>query len=187
MITIRSGKFKNKKLLTPDEPAPANAGVRPTSDKIRQAIFNVLMHNDIAPALSGANILDAFAGTGAMGLEALSRGAAHAWFMEKNPAVRKILAENLKMAGDQATLLTADACAPPTAPQPMDFIFLDPPYGKDLLPPAITALHAAGWIGAETLLIIESDATETIALPDGFETLDERKYGRTKILFTKRN
>ncbi len=179
MITIRGGKFKNKKLLTPD------TDVRPTSDKIRQAIFNVIEHNSIAPDLNNAKILDAFAGTGALGLEAISRGAAHGCFMEKNPAVKKVLAENLNIASAQTTLLNADACAPPAAPETMDFIFLDPPYGRNLLPPAIMALHQTGWIGVQTLLIIESDADEVITMPDGFEILDERKYGRTQIRFAQ--
>lgn len=179
MITIRSGIFKNKKLQIPLD------GVRPTSDKIRQAIFNVLMHADFAPPLAGVQVLDAFAGTGALGLEALSRGAAQAWFMENDPAVRKILQENLRMSDARATLLAADACSPARAPEVMNIIFLDPPYGKNLLPPAIAALLAAGWVGAETLLVIESDAEEVITLPDGFAILDERKYGRTIIRFAR--
>lgn len=176
MITIRSGTLKNKKLKTPDE------DVRPTSDKIRQAIFNVLMHADFCPDLNGAKILDAFAGTGAMGLEAISRGAAHGWFMEKNPAVKKILQENLKMT-DAATLLGNDALQPPAAPGEMDIVFLDPPYGQDLITPTCMALLHAGWIGPNTLLVIESDADETIQLPDIFQTIDTRSYGRTAIRF----
>jgi len=179
MITIRSGQYKNKKLLTPD------SDVRPTSDKIRQAIFNILAHADFAPELEDARVLDAFAGTGALGLEALARGAKHAWFMENNPGVRKILTQNLALAADRATLLAVDACAPPYAAQTMHIVFLDPPYGKDLLPPAVTALQAVGWIDNKTLLVLESDAKETISLPEEFTFLGERKYGRTVIRFAQ--
>lgn len=179
MITIRSGLYKNKRLVTSPD------GVRPTSDKIRQAIFNILAHAAFAPPLAGAALLDAFAGTGAMGLEALSRGAAQAWFMENNSAVRNILAQNLSWAGDGAVIVAADAAAPPLAPQEMDFVFLDPPYGKGLLPLAVAALHRADWIGGKTLLVIESDAEETFTLPENFEALDARKYGRTFIRFAK--
>jgi len=176
MIIIRSGKFKNKKLQTPD------ADVRPTSDKIRQAIFNILRSRAL-PDLQNAWVLDAFAGTGALGLEALSQGAAQAWFMENNPAVRKILEENLKCAGAQAMLLAVDACIPPRASHAMHIIFLDPPYGKNLLASAITSLHQNSWIDADTLLVIESDADEELILPSDFKIIDERKYGRTKIIF----
>ncbi|HCM83659.1 MAG TPA: 16S rRNA (guanine(966)-N(2))-methyltransferase RsmD [Alphaproteobacteria bacterium] len=176
MITIRSGIFKNKRLQTPE------TDVRPTSDKIRQAIFNVLMHAEFAPSLIDAKILDAFAGTGAMGLEAISRGAAHGWFLEKNPAVKKILQENLKIT-DCATLLNTDALQPPQAPEEMDLIFLDPPYGQDLITPALTALLNMGWIGHNTLLVIESDADENIQLPDLFQIINTRSYGRTAIRF----
>lgn len=100
MITIRSGIYKNKKLTIPD------GGVRPTSDKIRQAIFNILVHNNFGFSLSGVRVLDAFAGTGAMGLEALSRGAARAWLMENNPAVKNVLEQNVQ------------SCSPPPQPSP---------------------------------------------------------------------
>lgn len=179
MITIRSGKFKNKKLVTPEN------GVRPTSDKIRQAIFNILAHNDFGFELDGARVLDAFAGTGAMGLEALSRGAARVWLMEKNTEILKILKENSKIAGTDAEVISADATAPPRAPAVMDLVSLDPPYGENLLPRALSALHAAGWIDEKTLCVCESDADEDLSLPENFKTLDERKYGRTRIIFVK--
>lgn len=178
MITIRSGILKNKRLQTPDK------NVRPTSDKIRQAIFNVIAHGADMPTLDDAKVLDAFAGTGAMGLEAISRGAAHGWFMEKDSAVQKILRGNLRIS-DAATLLTTDTLAPPPAPSAMDFVFLDPPYGRDLIAPAITALQKAGWISTQTMIVIECDADENIAPPDDFKITDERKYGSTKILFVR--
>jgi len=177
MITIRSGEFKNKKLQIPP------VGVRPTSDKIRQAIFNVLMHADFAPPMANARVLDAFAGTGAMGLEALSRGAAHAWFMENDPAVGKILQQNLAIAAARATLLVADAGAPERAPEGMNMVFLDPPYSKNLLLSAVSALQAAEWISEKTLLIIETAAQEALLLPEDYVILDQRKYGNTRINF----
>ena len=179
MITIRSGKFKNKRLVIPEN------GVRPTSDKIRQAVFNVLAHTALLDGftLQGANVLDAFAGTGAMGIEALSRGAAHVWLMEKDSATRKILSENLKFAAGNVTLIAGDSCAPLAAPCAMQLVFLDPPYEKNSLSPAITALAAQGWIGAETLLVIETKKDESWEQPDGLKLLDSRRYGNTEISF----
>ena len=177
MITIRSGLYKNRKLEIPE------TGVRPTADKIRQAIFNVLMHAEFSPNLNGAKVLDAFAGTGALGLEALSRGAAHAWFMEKHPGTFKILSQNLEIAADTASILLADATTPSKTPDVMDIVFLDPPYEKNLLAPAITALAAKGWIGDETLLVIETAKGEAWDKPDGLNVVDTRHYGMTEINF----
>jgi 16S rRNA (guanine966-N2)-methyltransferase len=179
MITIRSGKFKNKRLGIPP------AGVRPTSDKIRQAVFNVLMHTDLIDGFSlvGANVLDAFAGTGAMGLEALSRGAAHGWFMEKDSAVRKVLEQNIAMATNIVTLIAGDAQSPPTAPGPMQIVFMDPPYEQHLLGAAIPALAAQGWITDKTLLVIETKKGEAWQQPGSLTILDARSYGNTEINF----
>lgn len=176
MITIRSGILKNKRLQTPDQ------DVRPTSDKIRQAIFNVIMHGADMPSLSGANILDAFAGTGALGLEAISRGAAHGWFMEMNASVRKTLHKNLKLT-DNITLLPADALNPPPAPHPMNFIFLDPPYGKNLASQAVIALDHAGWIDHQTVLVLEMSTQFIEPNVVGFRQIDQRTYGSTAIAF----
>lgn len=177
MITIRSGKFKNKKLAIPEN------GVRPTSDKIRQAIFNILAHNNFGFSLNGARVLDAFAGTGALGIEALSRGAAHVWLMENNPAVKKVLTQNIVIGLDAATLIFTDACSPPRAPETMDLVFLDPPYEQNLLSPAITALTATGWVAPETLLVMETRKDEAWEKPNGLEILDTRRYGNTEISF----
>jgi 16S rRNA (guanine966-N2)-methyltransferase len=177
MITIRSGKFKNKKLAIPAD------GVRPTSDKIRQAVFNVLLHAKFAPQLTGANVLDAFAGTGAMGLEALSRGAAHAWLIEKDAGIGKILTQNLTFARNDATLIAGDAQSPPVAPATMHIVFLDPPYEQNLLGSSIPALAAQGWIGDKTLLVCETKKDEIWQQPAGLKILDARSYGNTDISF----
>lgn len=176
MITIRSGILKNKKLRTPDE------DVRPTSDKIRQAIFNVIMHGADMPPLDGAKVLDAFAGTGALGLEAISRGAAHAWFMEMNTSVGRILQENLKLS-DNTTFLSANALSPPAAPTAMNYIFLDPPYGKNLASQAVISLDRAGWVDHQTVLILEMSTQFIEPNVVGFHQFDQRTYGSTTIAF----
>jgi 16S rRNA (guanine966-N2)-methyltransferase len=165
--------------------APAGNDIRPTSDRARQALFNILEHGAYAAAgsrLIDQPVLDAFAGTGAVGLEALSRGAVHATFMELAPAT---LRQNIARLGEQAkaTVLTADATRPPRAPGACGIAFLDPPYGKGLGTPALTALRQQGWLRPGTLAILEVQAREAFDPPEGFVLADERRYGAARLLF----
>jgi 16S rRNA (guanine966-N2)-methyltransferase len=151
---------------------------------VRQALFDMLWHAPWAgrARLEDAEVLDDFAGTGALGLEALSRGAAHATFIEQDRAALAVLRANVAMLGEAARcrVLAGDACAPPPAPQPAGLVFLDPPYGQGLLPRAVAALRAAGWVAADALLVAEGGAAEEIALPEA-ELLDARVHGAARI------
>ena len=127
--------------------------------------------------VEGARVLDAFAGTGAMGLEALSRGAAHATFIERDPAALAVLRRNVAACGAEADIIAADACAPPRG-RPCGLVFLDPPYGIELVPRAFAALGAAGWIAPGALVVAETARNEALPWPD---ILDERTYGAARI------
>jgi 16S rRNA (guanine966-N2)-methyltransferase len=179
MIRIIGGRLRGRRLYVP----PGRV-VRPTAERLRQALFDMLAHAPwAAPGLGGARVADVFAGSGAFGLEALSRGAAEALFIEKHPAVLRVLARNVEALGleAQVRLLRADACHPPPAPLPADLLFLDPPYGEGLAAPALTALAARGWLHRESLVIIEIGEEEAApSLPLAWIT--ERRHGAGRVL-----
>ncbi|HVJ52187.1 MAG TPA: 16S rRNA (guanine(966)-N(2))-methyltransferase RsmD [Aliidongia sp.] len=182
-MRIVAGRLRGRRIE-----APEGSLVRPTSDRARQALFNILEHGKFAAQgspLAGAIVLDAFAGTGALGLEALSRGAEHAVFMEHASAVQKLLRANIASCGEgaNATVLGADATAPPRASRIASLAFLDPPYGKGLAAPALSALRREGWLAPEALVVVEVAGREEFALPDGFTVADERRYGAARLIF----
>src|SRR5258705_9126621 len=148
-MRITAGKFKARSLA-----APEDASVRPTSDKVRQAIFNILEHRDFgfAFALEGARVVDLFAGTGAMGLEALSRGARYCLFVDDSAVSRALIRENIEAFGlTGATRIwrrDASALGPLDTLAPFDLAFLDPPYRKGLLVPALAGLRTCGWLAS---------------------------------------
>jgi 16S rRNA (guanine966-N2)-methyltransferase len=182
-MRVIGGSWRGRRL-----DAPQGRTVRPTSDRAREAIFNILEHGkhtggDGSP-VPDARVLDAFAGSGALGIEALSRGAAHAVFLDTDPAALAAVEANLAaLKGlDRATVRRADCTAPPHAAAPCDLVFLDPPYGQGLAAPALAALAAAGWIADGALCVVEQDRGDTIDLPEGFERLSERRYGKATML-----
>ncbi len=162
--------------------APPGANTRPTADRVRQALFDRLMHAPWAgrAAIEGARILDAFAGTGALGLEALSRGAAHATFIENNRTALATLRANIAAcrAEDRCTVLAADALHPPQGAG-CSLLFLDPPYGASLVPQAVTALAAADWIGQGTLIVAEIGRDDPAPVP---APLDDRIQGAARVV-----
>jgi len=162
--------------------APPGAATRPTTDRVRQALFDRLMHAPWAgrAAVGDARVLDAFAGTGALGLEALSRGAAHATFIERDRAALLTLRANVAACRAEAlcTVLPADALRPPPG-KPCGLLFLDPPYGAGLVQPAVTALVAAGWAGSGTLVVAEIGRDDPVPAPD---LLDNRVQGAARVL-----
>lgn len=165
--------------------APADDSIRPTADRVRESLFNRLMHGagGSAMRLSGARVADIFSGTGAMGLEALSRGAAHATFIERAPEALALLRRNIAALGaeDRATVLAADATALPKALHTHDIAFLDPPYGQSLAPPAMTGLRRQGWVKDRALLCLETDADEAAPEVEGYSMIDRRAYGRAAV------
>ena len=185
-MRIVAGTHKGRALA-----APEGRAVRPTSERARAALFNILMHARFAgrEAIDGARVLDAFAGTGALGLEALSRGAAEAHFMERDRAARIQLQANIKLLGEERRAIVhgADATHPPRAASPCGLVFLDPPYDEELAAPALVALAAQGWIAPGALISVELKATRDLAPPPSFTLLDERRYGKAKLIFLRRD
>ncbi|HEX2759557.1 MAG TPA: 16S rRNA (guanine(966)-N(2))-methyltransferase RsmD, partial [Rhizomicrobium sp.] len=170
--------------------APDDASVRPTSDRTRQAIFNMLRHKDfgIGFELEGAAVVDLFAGTGALGIEALSQGARWCLLVDDSADSRALQRENIEGLGlTGATRIwrrDATNLGPlgPSAGGPFNLVFLDPPYRKNLVPPALKSLKDGGWLADKALIVIESDAKDEMDLT-GFELLDERDYGETRVRF----
>lgn len=184
-MRIVGGEFRGKRLVAPE----GKDAVRPTSDRTREAVFNVLLHKFQGPGFSliGARVADVFAGTGAMGLEALSRGAAHATFVEKTPQALKALAANIAaMAPAGATeVVRANATALPMVARPVSIAFLDPPYDAGLLEPALASLAARGWLEPGALCVCETAFTTDVTPPEGFTAEDERRYGKAKVTFLR--
>ena len=180
-MRIVGGSHKGRRLA-----APPGRVARPTADRARESLFNILAHSPHVE-LDGALVVDSFAGSGALGLEALSRGAAHAWFLESHPdslaAIRANVAELRE--GERATIIRADATKPPRATQACSLALLDAPYDLELSAPCLAALARAGWLAPEALAVVEVAAREAFTPPDGFEILDERTYGAARLVFCR--
>lgn len=185
-IRITAGAFKGKPLRVPDGEA-----VRPTSDRARQALFNRLEHSfqDYGFRLRGARVVDLFAGTGALGLEALSRGAGHVSFIETSPASRRVLESNIAAldVDDKVAVLTLDATALPAPSQPYDLALLDPPYDEPLAQPAIDSLTAKEWLTDTGLVVAETAKEDSLTAPGGWIIEDSRAYGRGALTYLIRS
>lgn len=185
-MRIVGGRHRGRRLI-----APPGDAVRPTSDRAREALFNILSHGEFAAAgapFAEENVLDAFAGTGAFGLEALSRGAAAAAFIETDRAALAALRKNIVALDeeDAAHVVAGDASRPPRAPFACALAFLDPPYRSGLAAPALVALSGMGWLTARAICVVEIAAGEPFSAPEGFAMIDERKYGAAKLVFLRR-
>ena len=165
---------------------PPDSRVRPTSDKVRQAIFNILAHNEYGVTLDGARVIDLFAGTGALGIEALSRGAAYCLFVEESAESRALIRRNVEALNLTGVTKIWRRDATDLGPLgagaggPFEIAFLDPPYRKDLAAPALASRRAGGWLSPKAIAIAETAEDETIAA-DGYEALDRRSYGETAL------
>ena len=160
----------------------AGAHLRPTSDRVRESLFNVLMGGRFGDPVTDAVVLDLFAGTGALGLEALSRGATHATFVDDGRVAQNLIRENIGKTRRQAdtTLISRDATKLGAATgTPATLVFLDPPYGKNMGQTALAAATEGGWIAPEALIVWEENAPQIA--PEGFALLDQRRYGDTHI------
>ena len=188
-MRITGGRFRGRGLA-----APPGRDVRPTADRVRQAVFNRLVHGGgvlgVGDHVRGRVVLDAFCGTGALGLEAVSRGAARVVALERDPAVATVAVANARALGLDAAagawcLRRADALHPPPAPARAELALIDPPYADDLAGVALTALAAAGWLADGCLCVIEHDARHAPALPADATILDTRRYGRVAATFAR--
>lgn len=182
-MRIIAGRFRGHVLKT-----PKTYSVRPTSDRLRETLFNVLAHSYGDP-VDGARVLDLFAGTGALGLEALSRGAAFALFIEDGVEARGLLRGNVEALGVAGTsrIFRRDATRlGPAAPnEPFSLVFADPPYGKALGEKALASLRDGGWLTPDALIVVEEAGDAVFDLPTGFEEIETRSYGETKLIFLK--
>jgi 16S rRNA (guanine966-N2)-methyltransferase len=183
-MRIVSGRFRGKAVA-----APEGRDTRPTSDRARESIFNILEHAAWAPALEGARVIDLFAGSGALGLEAISRGAAFCLFVETDEEARGAIRDNIDAYGlfGCTRIHRRDATdlgqRPASAGAPFTLAFLDPPYGKGLAERAVDALLAGGWLADDCVLVVERGASEPAFSHPGLELLDERTYGAARVSF----
>jgi 16S rRNA (guanine966-N2)-methyltransferase len=185
-MRIVGGSHRGRRLV-----APPGDVVRPTSDRAREALFNILSHGVFAASgqpFADRPVLDAFAGTGALGLEALSRGAGEAVFIESEREALSALRRNVGALGeaDRAHIVAGDATRPSRAALACAVAFLDPPYKSGLAAPALGALAAAGWLTPDALVVIEVAAREDLPIPVGFTIIDERTYGAARLVFARR-
>ena len=183
-MRIVGGKHKGAQIF-----APGDRMTRPTSDRVREAMFNILAHGVEGFTLDGARVLDLFAGTGALGLEALSRGARFVQFVDDSAKARGVIARNADALGEigRCKIWRRDAARlGPCAPQPpFDLVFADPPYGKGLAEKTLQALVSGGWLAPGAVVVIEESARETVTVPTSFETVSSRSYGDTQVMILR--
>ncbi|MDB5615041.1 MAG: rRNA (Guanine966-N2)-methyltransferase [Devosia sp.] len=180
-MRIVAGKFRGKQLNSPSDDS-----IRPTADRVRESMFNILSSR-IGPVFDGVRVLDLFAGTGALGLEALSRGASHVTFVDMGVESRGLIRDHIEAfgAGGITKLLRRDATdlgTPGTFGQ-FDLVFLDPPYGKGLGEQAMASLAAGGWLQPGATLVFEESVDATVEIPAGFTLDDRREYGSAAVHF----
>lgn len=186
-MRIVAGRFRGLRLAAGEGPA-----VRPTADRTREALFNLLAHREAfrssaGPAPEGLRVLDVFAGTGALGLEALSRGAAHVEFIENEPAALVVLRANIRKARAETrtTVLVRDGTAPGRTAQPFDLVLMDPPYGQGLAARALEALVREEWLAPDAIVVVETERKEKVDWPAGLEEVDRRIYGRAALTIAR--
>ncbi len=180
-MRIIAGRWRGKRLASVGA-GDAAAHLRPTSDRVRESLFNLLLNGGYGDPVTGARVLDLFAGTGALGLEALSRGAAEAVFVDDGPKARALLRENIGLCQAQGVtkVFRRDATRlGEVKGAPFDLVFLDPPYGKGLGEKALASAIAGGWLAGGAMVVWEENAPPV--WPAGWEMLDQRRYGDTVV------
>jgi 16S rRNA (guanine966-N2)-methyltransferase len=168
--------------------APKSKAIRPTADRLREASFNILIHS-VGDPVTGARVLDLFAGTGALGIEALSRGAAFALFVDDGAEARALLRENVAALGLGGTskVFRRDATklGEPQPLAPFSLAFLDPPYGQGLATAALNSAHAGGWLTPDALIVVEEATKAQFTAPADFREIDRRRYDDTEFVFLR--
>lgn len=184
-MRITGGTFRGRTLQTPKSDA-----IRPTSDRVREALFNILANNPACPDLAGASVIDLFAGTGALGLEAISRGAAHAIFVDQSANARALIRANIEALGleGHTRLMRRNATklGPALDRDRVDFAFIDPPYSRGLGERVLTALSDGNWLKPGGLIVLEERTTTPPDLSAGFVCTGTRPYGDTTLHFIVR-
>ena len=182
-MRIVGGRLRGRTLS-----APRSQAIRPTADRLREALFNILTHSYGDPA-SGARVLDLFAGTGALGIEAVSRGAAFTLFVDNGAEARALLRNNVESLGlgGVTKVYRRDATNPgPAHPmEPFALAFLDPPYGKGLAETSLASLRDGGWLTAGALVVVEEAKAAAFVAPEGYEELERRAYDDTEFVFLR--
>jgi 16S rRNA (guanine966-N2)-methyltransferase len=178
-MRIIAGKFRGKALTSPKDDS-----IRPTADRVRESVFSILASR-LGPSFSGVRVLDLFAGTGALGLEALSRGAASIMFVDTGAEARGLIRDHIEAfgAGGIAKLMRRDATDLGSAGniKPFDLIFLDPPYGLGLGEQALVSARAGGWIAPGATIVFEESSSAALEVPEGFVLDDRREYGAAAV------
>jgi 16S rRNA (guanine966-N2)-methyltransferase len=183
-MRIVGGRFRGRALAT-----PADDRTRPTSDRVRESVFNILAHGIPGFAIEGVRVLDLFAGTGALGIEALSRGATYCLFVEEGAEARALIRRNV-----EALALTgitkifrrdATSLGPVSGRGSFGLVFLDPPYEQGLAERALASAASGGWLGPGAIAVVEERKGTDIALPRGFLALDQRSWGDTQVLLAR--
>jgi len=182
-MRVVGGRLRGRTIAGPKSPA-----IRPTADRLRESLFNILIHGYGDP-VSGARVLDLFAGTGALGIEALSRGASFTLFVDDGTEARALLRENAATLGLGGTskIFRRDATKLGTAHpiEPFTLAFLDPPYGQGLAEKALVSARAGGWFVADALIVVEEATKAKFAGPEGFTELERRGYDDTELIFLR--
>ena len=182
-MRVVGGRLRSRPIAGPKTDA-----VRPTSDRLREALYNILTHAYGDP-VTGARVLDLFAGTGALGIEAISRGAAYVLFVDEGVEARALLRDNTESLGlgGVTRIFRRDAIrlGPAHPLEPFSLVFLDPPYGKGLAEKALVSAHAGGWLKPEALVVVEEARDAGFTAPEDFEELERRSYDDTELVFLR--
>jgi 16S rRNA (guanine966-N2)-methyltransferase len=181
-VRIVGGRLRGRTITSPE-----HEGLRPTSDRVRESVFNILLHGIDDFEIDGTRVIDLFAGTGALGLEAISRGAAYCLFVEDGADSRGLIRQNVEAFGLTGTtrLFRRDATdlGPVSPMQPFGLAFLDPPYGQGLGERALVSLRDGRWLTSGAVVVWEERASADVAWPAGFTQMDHRTWGETQVLF----
>lgn len=183
-MRIVGGRLRGRALAS-----PSHEGVRPTSDRVRESVFNILAHGIDGLDLDGVRVIDMFAGTGALGIEAVSRGAQYALFVEDGAESRAVIRRNIEAFGlmGQTRIFRRDATdmGPIGTMAPFGLAFLDPPYGAGLGEKALDALRDGGWLIPGAIVVAEESASTPVVWPRGYEEIDRRTWGDTEVAFAR--
>src|SRR4249920_4249367 len=182
-MRVVGGRLRGRNLA-----APSTRDIRPTADRLRESVFNILMHAYDNP-IEGARVLDLFAGTGALGIEAVSRGAKFTLFVDNGAEARALLRNNVESLGLGGTTKVyrrdATDLGPAHPVEPFSLVFLDPPYGKGFAEKALSSAHDGGWLRPEALVVVEEAASAKFMAPEGFQEVERRAYDDTEFVFIR--